>query len=196
MKTLAAAVILGLCSTAAFAADSDGRKAEIKFYTTEYAGDDIAYENVGCGKPAIPDVSQTKAEIKKVAAAFDAWHSCYDAYIERLNALQPVGKALPAGLAEAMTPAELDLAKRRMAKVYEVVAEEASEVAKVVLAENIAWHGKTEAYVMTEDARQKDKRTQLEQLWRNSDQNFFGSKGIASAGGGTGNANGSVTPGR
>ncbi len=178
MKPWVVAMALGLGVGSANASTD-----QIEFYTSKYVGDDIAYENVGCGKPAIPELSHTKSEIKKVAADMDAWRNCYNAYTEKLAALQPVGKALPAGLAERMTPDQLNQAKNRMAQVYNAVADEAEAVAKAVLASHAAWMAKTDEFVKLEDARQKDKAAQLDRLYRDNNVMDSGARGLPSAGG-------------
>lgn len=157
MKSLAfAAVLLGLGVGSANAGTD-----QIKFYTSEYVGDDIAYENVGCGKPGIPEMSKTKAEIKKVTEAIGNWRNCYNSYTARLAALQPVGKALPAGLAESMTPEQLSQAKNRMAQVYNAVMDDAEAVAKEVTASQDAWYAKTNEYLKLEGARLEDFKSDI-----------------------------------
>ena len=180
MKAQVMLVALALAGGSAAAAD------DIEFYTTKYVGDDIAYENVGCGKPAIPALSQTKKEIKKVSDEMEAWRSCYNAYTERLASLQPVGKALPAGLAERMTPAQLAQAKNRMAQVYNAVIDEAESVAKAVMAEHSAWMAKTDEWVKLEDARQKDKQAQIDRMAREMQLDRGNARGSPLSAGGSG----------
>jgi len=166
MKSLAMAAALLALGIGSASAGTD----QIKFYTTEYVGDDIAYENVGCGKPAIPGVSKTKAEIKKVTDSIDAWRNCYNAYTARLAGLQPVGKALPAGLAESMTPEQLNQAKNRMAQVYNAVMDDAEAVAKEVTASQDAWYKKTNDYLKLEDARLGNLKTDVNNMLRSLSQ--------------------------
>jgi hypothetical protein len=166
MKSLAMAAVLLALGAGSASAGTD----QIKFYTSEYVGDDIAYENAGCGKPEIPDVSKTKAEIKKVTDAIDAWRTCYNAYTARLAALQPVGKALPAGLAESMTPEQLNQAKSRMAQVYNAVMDDAEDVAKQVTASQDAWYAKTNDYLKLQDARLGNLKTDVNNMLRQLSQ--------------------------
>jgi hypothetical protein len=182
MKSWAfAAVLFGLSAGSATASTD-----QIKFYTTEYIGDDIAYENVGCGKPEIPALSRTKSEIKKVSDAMDAWRNCYNAYTERLAALQPVGKALPAGLAESMTPEQLSQAKNRMARVYNAVMDDAEAVAKSIMASHSDWMAKTDEYVKLENSRQKDVNKQLDTMYRDTPQDRGTGRGALPSAGGNG----------
>ena len=162
MKSLALAAVLLALGVGTANAGTD----QIKFYTTEYVGDDIAYENVGCGKPDIPEVSKTKVEIKKVMDSIDAWRNCYNAYTARLASLQPVGKALPAGLAESMTPEQLNQAKNRMAQVYNAVMDDAEAVANEVTASQASWVAKTTEAVKLEGARLENFKTDVNLMLR------------------------------
>jgi hypothetical protein len=154
-------------------ADRAAKRTEIDFYTTKYIGDDIAYENIGCGRPHFPEVSKTRAEITTVSKHFDEWKACYDGYVQKLSGLLPAGKALPANVAAAMTPEELAQAKLRMAKVYDAVAEDANELAQQVLKENTLWMSRTTEFVKLEAARQKEAQAQVERAYRDMNNVSF-----------------------
>jgi hypothetical protein len=171
MKHVIAAVmvlsglVLAQAAGAAGQAPAD-RKAAIEFYLSGYIGDDIALENAGCVKPAIPDVSSTKQEIGRVSADYAAWRECYNKFIEKLGTLMPLGSAIPADLQKAMSPAELEQARNRLGKVYAVVAEDGQAEARDVMLRYDAWNAKTSEFVRLENARLKSKQQEIDQMNR------------------------------
>lgn len=166
MKSLAmAGLLLAVCGAAHAQARAAGQ-SEIDFFINSYAGDDIALENAGCVRPVIPVVSESKREIERVAREYTAWRDCYNRFVDKLGAQMPLGSALPAEVQRAMTPADLEMAKLRLAKVYAVVAEEGQAEAQLVGASFDAWTEKTNQFVQLENVRLKAKQREIDLMNR------------------------------
>ena len=131
----------------------EARGGEIAYWTTAYQGEDMVSGKFACKPPELPVVSRTKAEIKSVAGKIEAWHACYNGFVENLNNALPPGKRIPADVVDMMTPAEGAQAQRHLDSVYGSLASKARADAADVDAREAAWRKATEAYVQTEATR-------------------------------------------
>ncbi|HEY5801146.1 MAG TPA: sel1 repeat family protein [Burkholderiaceae bacterium] len=122
------------------------RRADIEYYTTRYDGADLRYN---CAKPAIPAVSKTLTEMKKVDADYTQWAQCYDAWAVKMNGALPAGKAIPADIANLLNDDELVKARTLMDKTYAGLSAQAQKEAAAVTAQNDAWRTATVAFAKT-----------------------------------------------
>ena len=112
-----AALILLMLIGPVLAGEQDQRQArrvDIDYYTARYDGADIALARFNCGRP------QPRAD----------WFACYERFAANYAASLPVGRTIPAEVAEVMTDAELASAQALMNQVFVRVAEEATRQAE------------------------------------------------------------------
>jgi len=86
----------------------------VDYYTTRYDGEDIALARFHCGTPA----------------PLADWFACYERFVANYAASLPVGRTIPAEVADVMTDAELASAQALMNQVFVRVAEEATRQAE------------------------------------------------------------------
>jgi hypothetical protein len=127
------------------------RKNDIAHYTEHYDGADVSLASRKCVRPEVPAVSRTRAEIKQVGAALDAWTTCYNGFVAGLSAALPAGKTIPPDIAKVMSSTEFDTARQRMDSRYAAMATDAASQAAAVSAAADAWRTATERQVK-EDA--------------------------------------------
>ena len=124
------------------------RKQEIAYYTTQFDGGKLQFDKSGCTKPAIPEVSKTNVEIKKVTADIQAWSTCYTGYIQMLSN-SPQGLALiPPDLTTIMSDEDLSVAAATIDQKMAGIVSNAKLTAKDVNTQVDAWKKETEAYVI------------------------------------------------
>lgn len=121
MRALIAAGLM-LAATAAQAGAGDAR-ADIDYYTHRYDGADIALSRFQCGAP----------QALRTPAERGAWLACYGRFRDNYRAALPVGRSIPAAVADAMSDAELAAAQQLMNQVFAQVAREARQQADLVL---------------------------------------------------------------
>lgn len=117
------------------------RQAEIEYYTNHYDGADIALARFECQQPYIP-MRPATAGRAAVAQALAAWRACYDRFLANYNAALPVGKSIPADLADLMTDDEMSAAQTLMSQVFVQVADDAKRQADAVTVAEAAWEGR------------------------------------------------------
>ncbi|MCU6500304.1 hypothetical protein LPN04_21140 [Rugamonas sp. A1-17] len=135
---------LTVLSSSAFAGDQASRlarQAEIEYYTSRYDGADIALARFNCKPPNIP-MRPATAGGPALTQALAAWHDCYDQFLANYNAALPVGKSIPADLADLMTDEEMGAAQALMSQVFVQVADEAKRQADAVTLAQSAWEGR------------------------------------------------------
>jgi uncharacterized protein len=134
------------------------RKADIAFYVSKYDGAELSLQKHGCVQPSFPKYSETKAEIKKIAAVMSEWQACYQRFAADLAAAMPPGKAIPEDVANIMSTSEFAAAKTRMDKAYAAMAADARKQATDLIAANDAWVKETEVYAKSEKANTTNKQ--------------------------------------
>ena len=85
----------------------------------------------------------TLAGGEAVTQALAAWRACYERFLAHYNDALPVGKSIPADLADLMSDDEIAAAQTLMSQVFVRVAEEARRQADAVTLAQAAWEGKT-----------------------------------------------------
>ncbi|MYM75906.1 sel1 repeat family protein [Duganella sp. FT134W] len=128
-------------------------QAKIDYYVKQYDGADVRLNKFNCVKPAIPVLSTTAEDIKKVTAGIDGWQNCYKGFVSNLTTLLPVGKAIPADLQNVMTDEEITAAVARLDKAYASAAGDAKVEADAMLAAQDAWRERTNSHVVSANAK-------------------------------------------
>jgi hypothetical protein len=132
------------------------RKADIARYVSGYDGTEVRLAKFGCVKPAFPEESRSKADIRKVEAGTNAWRACYERFAANLAAQMPPGKAIPEGVASLMSLEELDRARATMDRAYAQAGNEAGAEAKAILADYDSWYARTEKLGLAMEKKTKD----------------------------------------
>lgn len=135
------------------------RAADIVYWTSTYAGQDLTAGEFACKAPELPEVSRTKKEIIATQRAIEAWHACYSGFVTNINAALPAGKRIPADVVDMMTPAEGRQAQRHLDAVYTALIERSRREAAAFVARENAWGKATEAFVQREVTA--NKRTEI-----------------------------------
>lgn len=142
-----------------------GQAAEVSYWTTTYAGDDLTSGQFACVKPAIPAVSTTNDDIRKTEQSIAVWETCYNGFVANFNDALPPGKRIPPEVAKKMTPAEMNAAQNRMAAVYEQVIAAAQSDAEAITRQREAWRLATQNHVATaNDANNRKAQQRREDL--------------------------------
>jgi hypothetical protein len=129
------------------------KKSQIDYYVGKYDGADVALGKFNCAIPDIPAVSTTAPEIKGVAGGIETWRSCYNRFVQNLNAQLPAGKAIPGDLSNLMTDAEFAQSIARMDQAYAAASAEARKLADGITMAQSSWEARTNEYVKTANAR-------------------------------------------
>jgi hypothetical protein len=140
-----AALLLLMLTGSALAGEQEqrqARQAEIAYYTTDYDGADISISRFHCQLPSVPPRPVVAGDSEALMRALAAWHACYQRFLDNYHAALPVGRSIPADLADLMTDAELRAAQALMSEVFVRMAEEARRQVDVVALVEAAWDGK------------------------------------------------------
>lgn len=123
------------------------RRADIDFWLTGYHGEQLRSGQFQCRSPRFPQLSTQNDEINAIAERMRAWRTCYNGFVDNMNAM-PAGDAMiPADVLALMTADERKRATARIASVHADIAQSAGVKAKIILADFDAWRAATEAYV-------------------------------------------------
>jgi hypothetical protein len=117
------ALIASSLMMAATAAQAGDHRVDIDYYTNHYNGADIALSRFHCGA----------AGAMRTAEQRSAWLACYDRFAVNYKKALPVGRSIPADVAQAMNDEELAAAQQLMNQVFVQVAQEARQQADLVL---------------------------------------------------------------
>lgn len=147
----------------ALSAQRAGRGADIAFWTSGYDGADLTAGKYSCAAPAIPEVSQTNAEITAVNAAIAAWRDCHNGFADNLNAALPAGKRVPPDVAILMSEQETQQAKAHLGQVYDKVMDKAQASSAAILARREKWEAATVVSVDEQNRRAAEARTRQAQ---------------------------------
>ena len=123
-----ALIATGLIVAAATARAGDHR-AEIDYYMHHYDGADVALSRFQCGEPGAMLTRTDRS----------AWLICYGRFAANYKAALPVGRNIPAEVADAMNEAELAAAQQLMNQVFVQIAQEARQQADLVLLAQGEW---------------------------------------------------------
>jgi TPR repeat protein len=136
------------------------RKADLEYWMSKYDGADLKSGQYRCPVPRVPAISKQNEEIAALSAKVEAWNTCYNAFVENLNAAKPLTKRIPKDVADLLTKDESAKATAHLEKVYADLVEEARVSSKLFLADFTVWRDATDAYVtennrITKDARKR-----------------------------------------
>lgn len=139
------------------------RKADMAYWMSKYDGAELKSGQYRCPTPRIPAISKQSDEIAAVSAKVEAWQTCYNGFVENLNAAKPLTKLIPKDVADLLTKEEMATATAHLDGVYSRIAEEARVSSKLLLADYAVWRSATGAYVgdynkMIGDAAAEKKR--------------------------------------
>lgn len=123
------------------------RKADIDFWISKYDGSDLKTGKYRCPVPRLPAISKQNDEIQAVGAKVVAWQTCYNAFVENLNAANPLTKLIPKDVADLMTKEETAQASTRLEVVYSSMVESARVSSKLFMADYAVWRDATDKYV-------------------------------------------------
>ena len=123
------------------------RKADMEYWMSRYDGAELRSGQYRCPTPRIPAVSKQNDEIEAVGAKRAAWQTCYNAFVENLNAAKPLTKRIPKDVADLLTKDEMATATTHLEGVFSRIAEEARVTSKLLLADVAVWRSATDAYV-------------------------------------------------
>lgn len=138
MRTLAGLLIL-LATGAAFA--QPARHAEaVAFWTSGYAGADIASAKLHCPAPALPAISYANPQLHGVRKAILDWEACHAGYLASLRAA-PAEARIPAAVLTAMTPDERARALAHVRAVQARVMAAAQADAATLEVRHASWLG-------------------------------------------------------
>jgi TPR repeat protein len=140
--------------------------ADIAYWTARYDGADLTSGKFACKAPSVPRRSTDNAEIKATSEAMQAWRTCYNGFVDHIAEAMPLGKRIPADVADLLSDPEMEQAKAHLEQVYKRVLAEAKVGADRTLADYDAWEKSTAAYVVAENAarlaRQKAEQAEIE----------------------------------
>lgn len=123
------------------------RKDDIAYWLSGYDGADLKTGKYRCATPRVPAMSKVNEEIAAVSAKVQAWQSCYNAFVENINAATPLTKRIPKDVFDLMTKDEMAKATTYLDGVQAQVIEEARVASKLLLADYAVWRDATDAYV-------------------------------------------------
>ena len=135
--------------------ERDERKADLQYWMSGYDGSELRSGQYRCPIPRVPAMSKQNDEIMAIGAKVDAWQTCYNAFVEHINALNPLTKLIPKDVADLLTKEEIAIATKHLEGVYSRVVEESRVAAKLFLADLTVWRDATDAYVAEHNAMVK-----------------------------------------
>ena len=123
------------------------RKADLAYWMSKYDGAELKSGQYRCPTPRIPAISKQNDEIAAIGAKLATWQTCYNGFVENLNAAKPLTKRIPKDVADLLTKEEMATATAHLEAVYSRIAEEARVSSKLLLADVAVWRSATDAYV-------------------------------------------------
>jgi TPR repeat protein len=122
------------------------RAADIAYWTNGYKGDDLVSGKFNCPAPAIPAMSVTTDEIKTTSLAYTAWQACYNGFVANIKSV-PLGKRIPADVANLMTPREAQQAVAHLNAVVDGIVAQSNQQAMAIGSSYTKWAATTERRV-------------------------------------------------
>lgn len=132
------------------------RKADIAYWMSGYDGAELTSGQFRCPVPRIPAMSKINEEIAAVAAKVNTWQTCYNGFVENINAASPLFKKIPKEVFDLMTKDEVEKATAHLEGVQTRIIESARVSAKLLLADYAVWRDATDAYVGEHNKMVKD----------------------------------------
>ena len=134
------------------------RKDDIAYWMSGYDGADLRTGKYRCPTPRIPAMSKVNEDIAAVAAKVQAWQTCYNGFVENINASSPLTKLIPKDVFDLMTKDEMAKATIYLEGVRSKVAGEAGVASKLLLADYAVWRDATDAYVSQHNQMVKENK--------------------------------------
>ena len=131
------------------------RKADLEHWMSKYDGSELRAGQYRCPVPRVPALSKQNDEIQAIGAKVATWQNCHNAFVEHINAVNPLTKLIPKDIADLMTKEEMAIASKHLEAVYTRVVEESRVGAKLFLADLTVWRDATDAYVAEHNAMVK-----------------------------------------
>lgn len=122
------------------------RKDDIAYWMSRYDGAEFKTGKYRCPAPRIPAVSKLNEEITAVSAKVQEWQTCYNNFVEHINASSPLTKLIPKDISDLMTKDEMAVATKHLDAVQAGLVEEAKVRSKLLLADHAVWRDATDAY--------------------------------------------------
>ncbi|MFC4931337.1 hypothetical protein [Massilia sp. GCM10023247] len=138
MRTLAGLLILLATGTAC--AQSPPHAEAVAFWTSGYAGADIAGGDNHCPAPALPAISTAYPPPRGVRKAILDWETCHAGYLAGLRAT-PAASRIPAAVLAAMTPHQRARALAHVGAVQARVMAAAQADGAALAARHASWLG-------------------------------------------------------
>ena len=123
------------------------RKQEIEYYTLRFDGGDLRFNEFGCVRPKVPEVSRASDEIQRVTADIQRFADCYNSFARRMTAASPALKLVPKDLLDIMSDEDIARAKALMDKTLNDITRDVSATVASVNAQTAAWKTATQAWV-------------------------------------------------
>ena len=123
------------------------RKDDIAYWMSRYDGAEFKTGQYRCPVPRIPAMSKQNDEIAVVAAKVQTWQTCYNNFVEHINAASPLTQRIPKDVADLMTKEEMEVATKHLETVQARIVEESKIASKLFLADYAVWRDATDAYV-------------------------------------------------
>lgn len=158
-KLLVAILVTAAMAGAAAEPAPAAPKRDVSYYTTNYDGADVSMK---CVQPAVPAVSKTNEAIAAVQSSVAAWFTCYEKFLDNLEASLPATKNIPADIARTMSPAQMTTAETHMNAVYAKLAADAKHTANVVASDEANWKKATAAAVAEMNAAHAARKLERE----------------------------------
>ena len=123
------------------------RKDDITYWMSGYDGADLKSGKYRCPAPRIPAMSKVNEDIAAVSTKVQAWQTCYNGFVDNINAASPLTKRIPKDVADLMTKDEMAKATEYLGGVQSRIVEQARVASRMLLADYAAWRDATDAYV-------------------------------------------------
>ena len=134
----------------------DERKADLQYWMSGYDGSELRSGKYRCPIPRVPALSKQNDEIMAIGAKVEAWQTCYNAFVEHINSVNPLTKLIPKDVSDLLTKEEIATVTKHLESVYSRVVEDSRVEAKLFLADFTVWRDATDAYVAEHNAIVKD----------------------------------------
>ena len=123
------------------------RKSDISYYMGKFDGGAARYENFGCKRPALPEVSASRVAIKEVTDSIKDWRDCYDKFAAHLNQVAAPEKTISADVLNLMNNEEFKQASRHIGETYEKISSMAQQEGTDFYKDVDNWMARTTAHL-------------------------------------------------
>lgn len=143
------------------------RGSDIAYWTEQYDGADLKAA-AACGTPLIPEVSKTNADIAATFKSMAEWRNCYNGFTQKMDAVMPLGSAIPKDVAAMMSEQEYNKALSRLNNIYADLIDLHGPQAQANIDKFDLWLRSTEKYAVDHNTEMKGRelvmRDQIEMM--------------------------------